>query len=125
MLLKLHVIYRIDIDRSIWCVLMLLRYRRRPWNKCAAHSVFYLDDSLVPIGDRQMEKITNQAGELGTGKEEERSPEEMRAKERRDSFQRKLQRAQENGLGEKPVTDSATTDDDTYVDVLERFGIKI
>ncbi|HEY9792628.1 MAG TPA: hypothetical protein V6D22_19665 [Candidatus Obscuribacterales bacterium] len=72
-----------------------------------------------------MEKITNQAGELGTGKEEERSPEEMRAKERRDSFQRKLQRAQENGLGEKPVTDSATTDDDTYVDVLERFGIKI
>ena len=73
-----------------------------------------------------MEKITNDAGELEAGKESERSPEETHAKERRDNFKRKLQRAQENGLGEKTVDQSATTDDDgNYVDVLERFGIRI
>jgi hypothetical protein len=72
-----------------------------------------------------MEKITNDAGVVGAGKEDDRSPEEVHAKERRDNFKRKLKRAQENGLGEKPETENATTDDDTYVDVLERFGIRI
>jgi hypothetical protein len=72
-----------------------------------------------------MENITNEAGELGAGKEEDRSPEEAQAKQRRDNFKRKLQRAKENGLGDKRATANATADDDCYVDVLERFGIKI
>ena len=74
-----------------------------------------------------MEKITNEAGELEAGKEEGLGvkPEEAHAKERRDKFKRKLQRAQENGLGQKSAADSATTDDDCYVETLERFGIKI